>query len=324
MTLRIPPRATPWLASLLLALAATGGRAGPRLEALTSHPHPAVDAEVMVSTGWLAKRLNRPELIVLHVARDRAGYDRGHVPHARFVDFDDVIASERDGIPNELAPLDRLTRMASRAGLEPGRKIIVYDEGDGLLAARVFFTLEYLGLGGDVAVLDGQLGAWKKERRRLQQAPARFAETRFVARVRPEVLADERLVRDLVWQLGVEPRAPAALVDARPRLHYSGAEVHPAVTRAGHIPGARNVFWKSALRDETDVRLRDEAELRALHGSRLPAAGQVVTYCNTGMQAAHAYLVLRHLGYSPRLYDGSMAEWSRDDTTGVVESKWYR
>src|SRR5262249_30524928 len=88
-----------------------------------------------------------------------------------------------------------------------------------------------------------------------------------------------------------------------------GSKLEDAVTRAGHIPGARNLDWTTTV---TEGRLRDPAALRQL----LNAAGarpgkQVVTYCRVGTRASELYFVARLLGVPVRLYDGSMNEWTQ-------------
>jgi len=146
--------------------------------------------------------------------------------------------------------------------------------------------------------------------------------SRYVPAIRPEVLADLRLTQDLVWQARAGARTPIRIVDARPKEDYSGELGHPALVRRGHIPGARSAPWTTAQRASGDPRLLPDAELRALHAPGLEAGATVVTYCYTGVQAAYSYYVLRYLGFEPRLYDGSMAEWSRQADTAVLASPW--
>jgi thiosulfate/3-mercaptopyruvate sulfurtransferase len=44
----------------------------------------------------------------------------------------------------------------------------------------------------------------------------------------------------------------------------------------------------------------------------------LVTYCTVGLRAAHLYFIARYLGWRPRLYDGSMSEWSRRSELPMV------
>jgi thiosulfate/3-mercaptopyruvate sulfurtransferase len=113
---------------------------------------------MLVTTDWLAGNLSDPKVVVLHVADTPQGYSAGHIPGARFVKWDDIAAT-RDGIPNELPPTEALVSVVRRLGIEEKSRVVIYDEDGGLYAARLYVTLDYLGLGERAALLDGH---WKK------------------------------------------------------------------------------------------------------------------------------------------------------------------
>lgn len=123
-----------------------------------------VRSEMLVSTDWLSARLNDPKVVILHVARERDHYDKGHVPSARFVAWGEITAT-RDGIPNELAPVADLQKLFERLGVGDDARIVLYGDNSGLSAARAYFTLDYLGHGDRAALLDGGLEKWQSERR---------------------------------------------------------------------------------------------------------------------------------------------------------------
>jgi thiosulfate/3-mercaptopyruvate sulfurtransferase len=103
-----------------------------------------------------------------------------------------------------------------------------------------------------------------------------------------------------------------AIIDARPPAEFSGETPGEGITRPGHIPGARNLFWQDLVESADNPRLKDEAELRRLFREAGAEPGRtVVAYCRTGGQSAFLYTVARHLGYDVRMYDGSFIDWSR-------------
>jgi thiosulfate/3-mercaptopyruvate sulfurtransferase len=106
-----------------------------------------VRSEMVVSTAWLVARLNDPKVVVPHVARERAHYDGGHIPGARFVGWGEITAT-RDGVPNELAPVAELHKLFERLGIGNDARIVLYGDSSGLSAARAYFTLDYLGHAG--------------------------------------------------------------------------------------------------------------------------------------------------------------------------------
>ncbi len=283
-----------------------------------SAAEPAVRSNMLVSADWLSKNLAKPGLVVLQIGRDRKAYDAGHLPGARFVGMNELVV-ERAGIPNELPPLDVLVGLVRRLGIDGKSRVVLYDDMDGLLAARAYVTLDYLGLGDGAALLDGGLVKWKKDGRKLSaESPAAPPASDFVPRLRPEIIVEMRPMRDL--SAAKLAGSPVTLVDARPPEEYSGQKAGDGVLRGGHIPGATSVFWKQNLVSTDNPVMKPAAELRKLYaGAGATPKGMVVTYCRTGVQSSHAYFTAKYLGYDVRMYDGSFLEWSRTDAP--VETK---
>jgi len=106
------------------------------------------------------------------------------------------------------------------------------------------------------------------------------------------------------------------LVDVRSPKEYSGELLAPenlpqeGAQRGGHIPGAINVPWASAVREDGTFKLAPE--LHALYGGKgITPDREVIAYCRIGERSAHTWFVLRELlGYpAVRNYDGSWTEW---------------
>jgi thiosulfate/3-mercaptopyruvate sulfurtransferase len=262
-----------------------------------------VNADLLVSTAQLASRLNHASTVVIHVGRDRASYDAGHVPGARFLPLS-AIVTERDGLPNELPEVAHLDSVFESVGVSDASRVVLYGDLGGLAAGRAFFTLDYLG-HRRAALLDGGLETWKAEGRPTSRGAPATRRGRFTPRPRPEIVVSAS-------QVSAKLRDPrVALIDARPPAEFAGTEAGAGVGRPGHIPGAANLFWRTALQSEARPVLRDPAALRAAFtaaGAR--PGGTVVTYCRSGVQASHAYFVARYLGYDVKMYDGSFLDWS--------------
>lgn len=284
-------------AAALLALVgcapATGGRA----------PAPALRPELLVSAEWLRTHTADPGVVILHVGSDPAEYERGHLPGARFLRLGAIVA-ERDGNINELPPVAQLDSVFESVGVSDGARVVLY--GAPLSAARAFFTLDYLGHGERTALLDGGLAGWTSAGLPISTEAPRPARGSFTPRPAPARVVDADWVRDRLDDGSV------SFVDARPEAQYTGAEPGDGVQRAGHIPGAGNVFWERMLVSTAQPALRDPESLRAMLGAAGVEPGDtVVTYCRTGMQSSFAYFVARYLGYETKMYDGSFLDWSR-------------
>lgn len=132
--------APPVLAFLISSLAFASHLSG---AANSSPAAKSVRSDMLVTTEWLAANLGKPEVVVLHVAGSRSGYDEGHIQGARFVATKEI-ATEREGIPSEVPPLADLTALVQRLGIDESRRIVVYDEEAGLLAARAAVSLFWM------------------------------------------------------------------------------------------------------------------------------------------------------------------------------------
>lgn len=266
---------------------------------------------LLVSAEWLAGHLGEEFQVVLHVGRDSAAYLAGHVPGAIFLPLSAVVV-EGDGLPNELPPVSQLVQVFESVGVSSRSRVILYDDARGLLAARVFFTLDYLGLGDQAALLDGGLAAWRAGGRPVavgapQQAPpAPEARSRLTVAPRRELVVDAAWIAERLGSPGLK------LIDARPAAQYTGEDPGEGISRPGHIPGAVNLFWQEALVPGEVPLHQDRETLRGMYRELGISDGdEIVTYCRTGMQASHAYFVARYLGFRPKMYDASYIDWSR-------------
>jgi thiosulfate/3-mercaptopyruvate sulfurtransferase len=287
--------------------------------ALTAAAAPAVRSDLLVSTDWLAHHLSDRSVVILQVSRDRAAYDAGHIPGARFIALSDLIMT-REGILNELRPAADLTKVFEQAGVSDDSRAILYTEGTVLPATRAYFTLDYLGHGDRAALLDGGLQKWKAESRPLsKQAPA-VRPGRFTARLRPEIVVGLEAVKDLSWAADSKQPLAATLLDVRSAEEFKGDKAASEISRPGHIPGALNVNWTGGQASRESTALKPETALRQLYESAgVTPDRPVVTYCNTGMQATQSYFTLKYLGYDVKMYDGSFSEWSNLKGTPVAK-----
>lgn len=273
--------------------------------------------ELKVTPTWLAVHLDSPGLIILHIGFDprtakstRPTYFDGHIPGARPVEWEEI-AVTRGGLPNELPSAEGLVAWVRSLGIFEGDRIVLYDTGSGLEAARAYFTLDYLGLGAQAAVLDGQWDLWRSLDLPVERMPLEAVEpSRFVPKLRPEIRVDLSAMRDLSFVAGLDPTA-VTLLDARPEEEFSGLRAGAGIERPGHIPFSENLPWSRTLLSPSEPMYRSDEDLRQLFaqaGARLDRP--LIVYCRSGVEASQLYLLAKALGYSVRLYDGSYFEWN--------------
>lgn len=271
---------------------------------------PDLRDDMRVSTAWLADRLGADDLVILHVDEDPAGYERGHLPGARFLDLA-RISEERDGLEGQVPSPERLAAAFAAVGVGEGDRVIVY--GPPLFAARVMVALEVVGHEGGASLLDGGLPRWSSEGRPLSTEAARPEPGDLRADGPTDRIVDAAWIRERLASPEVQ------LIDARPPEQYSGEEPGDDVARPGHIPTAVNLFWERTVESPERPTLRDPEALREMfRQAGVEPDDTVVAYCRSGLQSSFLYFVSRYLGYETRLYDGSYVDWSRQAELPVV------
>src|SRR5512143_1062919 len=127
-------------------------------------------AQMLAPTAWLADHLAERDMVVLHVGTEK-DYAAGHIPGARLVALSDISITSERGLRLELPPLDMLMQAFGRLGISDHSHIVVYAGTDSVQSAtRVWFTLDYLGLGDRASLLDGGLVLWPAEQRPVSTA----------------------------------------------------------------------------------------------------------------------------------------------------------
>ena len=273
----------------------------------------------LISTDLLAEHLIDASWVIADCRYNlndetwgRAEYDAGHIPGAMFVDVARDLAARRSGV-NGRHPLPTVEAMATtfgRLGITNGVQVIAYDQEAGAFASRLWWMLRYLGHDA-VAVLDGGFAKWTRERRPLRGGQ----ETRQPARFTPRLRQDMRVtVDETLAHLG-DPSV--LLVDARSPDRYAG-KPDPLDNVYGHIPGARNRYYRHNVTDAGTMRSAGELKTdfeQVLAGT---PASHTVMYCGSGITACHNLLAMEHAGlHGARLFAGSWSEWESDPSRPV-------
>jgi thiosulfate/3-mercaptopyruvate sulfurtransferase len=281
-------------------------------------PTPLVDAATLRA---LLEAANPPLLLdtsfdLADQALGRRQYLEAHLPGARYAHLDDQLSAPKTGPDGRFRgrhPLPSRETFAATAGtlgITPATPVVVYDRHGASYAVRAWWMLRWLGHDA-VAVLDGGLDAWRAAGGALESGVAAWRETPPYPLDTPRVAAID--ADALARRLG-----SIKLIDARAAERFRG-EVEPLDAKAGHIPGARNRFFKLNL--GADGRFKDAATLRGefaeLLGDAAPA--DVVHHCGSGVTACHNLLAMELAGLAgSRLYPGSWSEWSSDPSRPVA------
>lgn len=288
------------------------------LAARAEHPGP------LVSPEWLAARLEDPNVLVLDIRSEIDGtneesFAKAHIPGAVRCDYLRCgFRVEVNGVPGMLPTIAQLETLFGSLGVDADKLVVLVSGGvnptDFGSAARVYWTLRYLG-HDEVTILDGGFAGWIADPSRpVASGPARIPEPAlFVAKIRPELLVETADIAAAIRTGG------AVLVDARPAAQYLGTDRHPAAKASGHLPSAWSLPQELFFVPGTGRLLPRDQLAEVLPEDLRGLQGTIVAYCNTGHWAATDWFVLHELlGYRDvRLYDASMVGWTQDPSRPV-------
>jgi thiosulfate/3-mercaptopyruvate sulfurtransferase len=273
----------------------------------------SVKQSMIVTTDWLAKHLNDDGLVLLQVG-DKKEYDAVHIPGAQYIQTSDISTPRGQGLILELPPVDQLKATFEKFGVTDKSRIIIYFGKDQVTpTSRVYFTLDYLGLGDRTSMLDGGLPAWVAEKRAVTAEVGAVKTGSFTPH------PNAKLVVDAAWVSGNINKPGVAILDARDAKFYTG-ESAGSMPRAGHIPSAKSIPFSTLVEDSN--KFKNPEALRALFSTAgVKPKDSVATYCHIGQQASLLYFVARYLGYDAHLYDGSFQDWSNRSELPVEKSE---
>ena len=259
---------------------------------------------LLITPSQLRERTARGNVVLLHIG-ERADYNAGHLPGARFFPYEAISTPRGDGLMLEIPAPAKLDSVLESLGVSDGSRIVLYWSRDWYSpTTRVFMTLDYLGLGDRTSILDGGYVAWKAAGGPVTtDVPPPATRGKLTLSPQSDVIVDASTVRSAIGDTKV------AIIDARDQRFYTG-EATGMHAREGHVPSARNLPFNTLIDDNGTFKSR--ADLEGVFDAAGATAGKrVIGYCHIGQQATVVYFVARLLGRDVRLYDGSWDEWSR-------------
>jgi len=282
----------------------------------------ATASAALVSTEWLANNLENRNVRVLEVSIVPGLFEQGHIPGAaNLVWHTDLV----DNPNRDIVSQSNFEALMSRLGITPQTTVVLYGDHDNWFAAWGAWIFHYYG-HTNVKLLDGGRRKWEAERRPMETVTPTFRRSNY------EVTQVNDHLRALLPLVVATARGEndAVLVDIRSPDEFSGRVIAPAgiqelAIRAGHVPGAVNIPWNTAVNPANGTILPVE-ELRRIYAEKgVDGSRPIIVYCRIGERSAHTWFVLSQiLGYEVRQYDGSWTEYGNavgvpiNNPTGTV------
>ncbi|MCE2456457.1 MAG: sulfurtransferase [Dehalococcoidia bacterium] len=264
--------------------------------------------ESIVSTQWVADNLGNSDVVLVEVDVDTAAYDQGHVPGAVGWNWSTQL---NDQLTRDILTREQMESLLGGSGIGNDTTVVLYGDNNNWFATYAFWQMRMYG-HDDLKIMDGGRQKWIDEGRETSMDAPSVEATAYTAS-NPDTSI--RATRDYV--LGVATTDNSTdLVDVRAPEEFDGTLLAPAhlpqegSQRGGHIPGAANVPWATAV--AADGTFKSVEELREIYeGKGITGEGETIAYCRIGERSSHTWFVLSQiLGHGKvRNYDGSWTEY---------------
>ncbi len=263
--------------------------------------------DVLVETDWVAEHLKESDLRIVESDEDVLLYDVGHIPGAVKIDWH--VDLQNPVIRDYIDQRGFEALMTSR-GIANESTVVFYGDKNNWWATYAFWVFKLFG-HAKCMIMNGGRQKWIAENRPLTKDAPNFPRTTYVANER-----DDTKIRAFRDQVMRHVSAGNPLVDVRSPQEFSGELLHmpgypqEGAMRGGHIPGARNVPWSKAVRE--DGTFKSPEELKQLYNPLgVTPDRDIIAYCRIGERSSHTWFVLQYLLGFPNVknYDGSWTEW---------------
>jgi len=265
--------------------------------------------DVLVDTAWVANNPPNDNRKLIEVDYDpENGYRKGHINDATLVWWKRDI---NDPITRDIINKKQFEELLSKNGIKPDTDVILYGDFNNWFAAFAFWVFKFYG-HKNLKIMNGGRKKWELENREYTTDEPQISPTSYKAGPPDEGI--RAYLHDV--RRGVD-REDTVMVDVRSPKEYTGEITAPPeypmehAQRGGHIPGASNIPWATAVND-ADGTFKSVEELQQNYEPKgiLPDK-DVICYCRIGERSSHSWFVLKYLlGYPKvRNYDGSWTEW---------------
>ena len=273
---------------------------------------PANAVQPLVDASWVKDNIAKPGVVFLDLRGNPRAFQAGHIPGARWTSYGrDGWRAKINNVPGMLPPTAKLEALIGRLGIGNADHVVLapagWDATNMGIATRIYWTFKVLG-HDEVSILDGGMNAYLADKKNpLEKGMTTPKPKTFKARFRPELLATAEDVRKAISGKNT------TLIDHRPSGQFMGVNKSGSVKRLGTLPGAKNVpaMWTTVNNGGV---FRSKEELVKLYKAiGVSTEGETINFCNTGHWASVGWFITHELlgNKKAKMYDGSMAEWSR-------------
>ncbi|CAN5120888.1 sulfurtransferase [soil metagenome] len=282
--------------SLYVFIALFFGSCGTANDDLADYPN----SHLLLSAEQLSDMIDSEEILLIDA---RYEIEEGVISGAIHFPAISKLTDPDHPIEHYLVGPDRFQELMRETGLNNDSRVVIYDEGNSLAAARLFYALDYYGFYSDVSVLNGGMEGWQAQGYTLADEAATPGTGNFQFQIQ------ENLACDFEYITEAAQADDKIVFDARSREEYTGEDERAAAS--GHIPNAVHLEWSNVLEQEGVPYFLPAEEIQGKYSELgITPDKEIIPHCHTNVRGSHAYFTLRLMGYdSVRPYEGSWSDY---------------
>lgn len=270
---------------------------------MSEYTHP----EVLVSTDWVSEHKDDPNVKVVESDEDVLLYEVGHIEGAVKIDWQTDL---QDQLIRDYIDKAKFEKLLSEKGIANDTTVVFYGDKNNWWACYAFWVFKLFG-HEKALVMNGGRQKWIEEGRPMTKEVPDYPKASYkVSKLNESI----RAFRDDVMK-HIGTKNP--LIDVRSPKEFTGELLHmeaypqEGALRGGHIPGAENVPWATAVKEDGTFKPADDLKSIYMDDKGLKKGDDVIAYCRIGERSSHTWFVLTYLlGFDRvRNYDGSWTEW---------------
>nr|WP_234982615.1 sulfurtransferase [Ornithinibacillus halophilus] len=268
----------------------------------------------------LEEKLHNENLVVVDVRFDLQDPDAGrklyiesHLPNAVYLDLNKDLSGKvkKHGGNHPLPDVDIFSAKLGNIGIDNETTVVIYDAENGMFSARMWWLLYYFG-HEKMYLLEGGYNGWLENGKEVTTTIPISRKKNYIPKIRHNEVVDIHGVKEKL------SKNESVLIDSRAKERYLG-KVEPLYPKAGHIPGAKNYFWKDVLDENGYWKTSKELEK---HFQLLNKEEEIIVSCGSGVSACPNIIALKQAGYkNVKLYPGSFSDWISYDENRVEKKE---
>ena len=271
---------------------------------MSKYAHP----EMLVETDWVKQNLNNPGIKLVEVDVDTTAYDAGHIPGAVGFNWEKQLQNQ---VTRDIIGKESFAQLVGQAGIAPSDTVIIYGDNNNWFAAYALWLFKVYG-HSNVKLMNGGRQKW------LGEDDKELTTTKPQPKpVNYHIQKVDTTLRAFVTDVFEASKSGTYnFVDVRSTDEFTGKVIAPpgmneTAQRGGHIPGAKNIPWSTAVNEDGTFKEADELQSIYFDQKGVNPHKDSIAYCRIGERSSHTWFVLKYLlgVNNVKNYDGSWTEY---------------